>query len=180
MSRKYKFLEQDRLYFVSYSVVYWLDVFIRQEYRNIWIESVEYCQKEKGLEVYGWCLMTSHAHMIIGSEKIAMQDIMRDLKKYTSKELRKAISEHPQESRKEWLLWMCERAGKKNSNNNNFQFWQQNNHPLVIKDDNMFKQCLAYIHNNPVTSGFVKNAEDWLYSSAAGYEKNNGLLKLHY
>lgn len=122
MSRKYKFYEQDRLYFVSYSLVYWLDIFIREEYRNIWIKSVEYCQKEKGLEVYGWCLMTSHVHMIIGSEKMPMQDIMRDLKKHTSKELHKAISEHPQESRKEWLLWMCERAGKKNSNNNNFQF----------------------------------------------------------
>lgn len=118
--------------------------------------------------------------MIIGSETTPMEDIMRDLKKYTSKELRKAISEHPQESRKEWMLWMCERAGKKNSNNSNFQFWQQNNHPLVIKDDTMFKECLAYIHNNPVVSGFVKNAEDWLYSTAAGYEKNNGLVKLQY
>lgn len=180
MSRKYKFYDQDRLYFISYSVVYWLDVFIREEYRNIWIKSVEHCQKEKGLEVYGWCLMTSHAHMIIGSETTPMEDIMRDLKKFTSKEIRKAISEHPQESRKEWLLWMCARAGKKNGNNANFQFWQQNNHPLVIKDDRMFKESLAYIHNNPVVSGFVKNAEDWLYSSAAGYEKNNGLLKLHY
>ena len=67
MSRKYKIRDQERPYFVTFTVINWIDVFIRNEYRNIFIDSVKYCQLNKGLEVYAWCMMTSHVHMIIGS-----------------------------------------------------------------------------------------------------------------
>ena len=71
--------------------------------------------------------MTSHVHMIIGSKQDKLEDIIRDMKKHTSSELKTAIKSHPQESRKEWIIWMMERAGKKNSNNKDWQFWQQHN-----------------------------------------------------
>ncbi|MNX77742.1 hypothetical protein D3C86_1092960 [compost metagenome] len=45
----------------------------------------------------------------------------------------KSIEENPQESRKEWMLWMFEQAGKKNSNVKFRQFWQQNNKPSSPK-----------------------------------------------
>ena len=44
MSRKYKFRDQDKLYFVSFAVVYWIDVFIRNEYRHVLLDSLRYCQ----------------------------------------------------------------------------------------------------------------------------------------
>ena len=167
-------------YFISYAIVYWLDVFIREEYKQIWIDSIKYCQQNKGLEVFGWCLMSSHAHMIIRSEHQALEDIVRDFKKHTSLQIRQAIENNPQESRKEWLLWMLKRAAGKNSNNTAFQFWQQHNHPIELNSNEKFLQKLTYIHNNPVAAGFVKQPQDWIYSSANGYENNTGLLKLHY
>ena len=39
MSTKYKFNDQYELYFVSFSVVNWIDLFIRNEYKDIMIES---------------------------------------------------------------------------------------------------------------------------------------------
>ena len=68
--------------------------------------------------------MPSHVHMIIGSNKNKLEDIVRDMKSFTSTALRKSIQENIQESRKEWIIWMMERAGKKNGNNNDWQFWQ--------------------------------------------------------
>jgi REP element-mobilizing transposase RayT len=121
MSRKYKFHDQDRLYFISFSVVYWIDLFIRSEYKQIILDSWQHCMNNKGLQIYGWCIMTSHVHMIIGTDKEDLQDIVRDMKKHTSQQLRAAIENNLQESRKEWLLWMMKRAGRKNSNNINFQ-----------------------------------------------------------
>ncbi len=53
MSRKYKFSDQDKLYFVSFAVVYWIDLFIRKEYKDIIISSLAFCCKEKELELYG-------------------------------------------------------------------------------------------------------------------------------
>jgi putative transposase len=50
---------------------------------------------------------------------------------------------------------MFGRAGKKNVRNNDFQFWQQHNHPIELNTNEMMDQKLDYIHNNPVTAGFV-------------------------
>ena len=122
--------------------------------------------------------MTSHVHLIIGTTDKKMEDILRDFKSYTSGQLRKAISENQQESRREWLLWMMQRAGKKNINNNGFQFWQQDNHPIELWDNYMKEQKLNYLHQNPVMSGFVSKAEDYLYSSAIDYCGEKGLLDI--
>lgn len=81
----------------------------------------------------------------------------------------KTIEGNPQESRKEWMLWMFERAGKKNSNVKYRQFWQQNNNPIEIWSLKFFEQKLSYIHNNPVILGFVTDLIDWKYSSARNY-----------
>lgn len=124
MSRKYKFKDGDELYFVSFAVINWIDLFIRNEYKNIMLDTWRYCCENKGMELYGWCIMSSHIHMIIGSHGDAPENIMRDMKRYSSIILRKAIQTHPSESRREWMLWMMERAGKQNSNNINFRLWQ--------------------------------------------------------
>ena len=128
--------------------------------------------------------MPSHVHMIIGSNKNKMEDIVRDMKSHTSTAMRKAIRNNAQESRKEWIIWMCERAGKKNGNNNGWQFWQQHNQPLVIKDQEMFDKTLEYIHLNPVVAGFVNKHEDWKYSSAGDFCESDkyqkGIIELKY
>ena len=130
MSGGYKFRDQDELYFISFAVVNWSDLFIRNEYKEILLASWRHCRQHKGLEIYGWCIMTSHVHMIIGTQGDKLENIMRDMKKHTSVALKEAIKQHPGESRREWMLWMMERAGKKNSQNANFQLWQQDNHPI--------------------------------------------------
>ena len=115
-------------------------------------------------------------HMIIGSKKNKLEDIVRDMKNHTSLELKTAIKNNIQESRKEWIVWMRERAGKKNGNNSDWQFWQQHNKPLEIKDQEMFDKMLRYTHDNPVIAGFVNRAEDWKYSSAGDFCGTKGLL----
>src|SRR5215204_3327148 len=165
MSTKYKFHDQDELYFLSYAVVYWIDLFTRNEYKNIVLNSWEYCREHKGMDLYGYCIMTSHVHMIIGTHQDKMEDIMRDMKTHTSKQLRKAITEHPTESRREWMLRMMQSAGTMNSNNKDFQLWQQDNHPILLKNAEMAHQRLDYTHYNPVEAGIVEKAEDYLYSS---------------
>ena len=47
--------------------------------------------------------MTSHVHMIIGSKQDRLEDIVRDMKKHTSSELKIVIKNNAQESRKECL-----------------------------------------------------------------------------
>jgi len=104
LGRKYKFIDQNKLYFVSFAVINWIDLFIRKQYKDIIKSSLAYCQKEKELELYGWCIMTSHIHLIIGTSGNPMQNILRDLKRHTSETLHNAIRQNGTESRREWLL----------------------------------------------------------------------------
>ena len=32
--------------------------------KDLLVESLKYCQKEKGLEIYGWVVMSNHVHLI--------------------------------------------------------------------------------------------------------------------
>src|SRR5215216_5947569 len=102
MSEKYKIRDQDKLHFITFAVVDWIDVFTRQEYKDILLESLRHCQKEKGLEVYAWCIMSNHIHLIVGrsKEEIKLEDIVRDFKKFTSVQLCKAIESNASESRR--------------------------------------------------------------------------------
>ena len=161
MSRKYKFRDQTANYFVSFDTIKWIDVFTRRPYKDLLVDSLNYCVKEKGLIIHGWVIMSNHAHLIIGTDDMNLQDIMRDLKKFTSKALIIAIKNNPQESRKEWMIKMFKEAGLKNSNNHNYQFWQQHNKPIVLNNSEIFKQKLNYIHENPVKDGYVDCEVDY-------------------
>ena len=173
MSRKYKFGNKSGAYFISFATVYWIDVFTREEYFGDVIESLAYCRRNKGMEIYGYCIMPSHVHLIFKSENEDPSGLIRDFKGFTSRKIIKSIENNPQESRKEWMLWMFERAGKKNSNVKFRQFWQQNNKPIEIWSLKVFEQKLNYIHNNPLETGFVTNPVDWKYSSARNYGNND-------
>ena len=156
MGRKYAIRDQGAVHFVTFTVVNWIDVFIRNDYKELIIESLKYCQANKGLNIHAYCIMTSHVHLIISvSEGFVLSEVIRDLKSYTSTHLKKTISDNRAESRREWMLWMFERAGKKNKRNNSFQFWQQHNHPIELSNYEMASQRLQYVHNNPVDAGFV-------------------------
>jgi len=116
--------------------------------------------------------------MILGTQGKNMEDIMRDMKRHTSLQLKDAIQNNPTESRKEWMLWMMKRAGNKNSNNTDFQLWQQDNHPIQLTNSKMAHQKLDYTHYNPVQAGIVEKPEDYLYSSARNYYGMKGLIEV--
>ena len=83
MSRKYKFKNPTAVYFISFATVYWIDVFTRQVYFSILAESIKHCRKEKGMEVFAYCFMPSHVHLIFRSDKEAPSGLLRDFKGFT-------------------------------------------------------------------------------------------------
>jgi len=178
MSRKYKFHNKHGVYFVSFATVYWIDVFTRQAYFSILADSITYCRNNKGMEVYAFCFMPSHVHLIFRDQNENPSQLLNDFKKHTAKKILKVIQEHPHESRKEWLLWMFEKAGKQNSNISKYQFWQHHNQPIELWTPAVIKQKIDYIHNNPVVTGLVTNPEDYKYSSARNFMDDHTVLTI--
>ena len=174
MSRNYKFHNPTAAYFISFATVNWIDVFTRQIYFDAIIDSISYCRKNKGMELYAYCIMSNHIHFIFRSTKDNPSGLIRDFKSFTSKKIIQLIQENTKESRKEWLLWMFERAGKKKGNK--YHFWQHNNQPIELWSPKVIKQKVDYIHRNPVKSGFVVEPEDWKYSSAKNFADDHTVL----
>jgi REP element-mobilizing transposase RayT len=176
VSRKYKFHNPDGVYFVTFAVQGWVDIFTRNEYKNILIENLAYCMMNKGLELFAWCSRfyreTNHVHLIArAKEGHTLSDILRDYKKYTSKAVLQAISDNQRESRKEWLV-------KQFETDEGYRFWRADNMPVELWSNAVIAQKLNYIHQNPVEEGLVFRAENYVYSSAIDYAGGKGMLEI--
>jgi REP element-mobilizing transposase RayT len=176
MSRKYKFHNPEGVYSVTLAVQGWVDVFTRNEYKNILIENLAYCMLNKGLELFAWCSRflsgDNHVHLIARAEEgHTLSDILRDYKKFTSKTVLKAISDNQRESRKEWLV-------KQFETDVGFRFWRADNQPIELWSNTVIAQKLNYIHQNPVEEGLVFRAEDYIYSSSIDYAGGKGMLEI--
>ena len=94
LSTKYKATTTDQAYFITITTVGWIDIFTRLNQKYNIIEALKYCQEKKGLEIYGYCLMSSHLHLLCkGTDGFILSDIMRDFKKYTSKKIIQTIQD---------------------------------------------------------------------------------------
>ena len=168
---------EGEVYFVTDTVVDWVDIFTRPIYRHIILESLQYCQKEKGLIIYAWVLMTNHLHMIAGTNgENKISDILRDFKKFTSKKILQTLLVESGESRRDWMLNRFEYAGKNDKKITNYKFWQEGNDAQEIYLNDYFNQKLNYIHYNPVKAEIVNREEDYRYSSAIDWAGGKGLL----
>ena len=76
------------------------------------------------------------------------------------------------------MLAIFSKAGRLNSNNQKFQFWQQDNHPIEVYSNKVINEKMNYIHNNPVTAEIVSCAEHYSYSSARDYAEEKGFVRI--
>jgi putative transposase len=126
--------------------------------------------------------MSNHLHLIISAtEPHRLSDVLRDFKKFTSNQIIKAIAKNTKESRKNWMLWIFKKAGEKNTRNNDYQFWQQDNRPVQCDTNNILDTRLNYLHENPVRAGIVRNEKDYVYSSGIDYySEEQGLIEIDF
>lgn len=121
-------IHQDYTYFLTLTVVDWVDIFTRPIYKEVIINSLRFCQAEKGLELFAWVLMTNHLHMVASaSEGKDLSDILRDFKKFTSKSISK-LAQSEWESRRLWIVHRLE-FNARYRKNKYFKVWQDGNEP---------------------------------------------------
>jgi len=171
---EYAIKDQYAMYFLTWTIVGWVDLFTRKECVDIVLDSLRYCQDKKGLIIYAFVLMSNHLHLLASAQRetTGLSGITRDFKRHTARELLKWI-QNDKESRREWMNVVFRYHGKYNPNNEVFQVWQQYSHPKICYSPSFIMQKLDYIHWNPVKAGFVDRPEDYRYSSARNYLLRN-------
>lgn len=174
---RYSITDQHDTYFITCTIVQWIDLFTRIVYKEVIVDAFKYCICNKGLVLNGWVIMTNHIHFIARcNPPYRMSDFLRDFKKFTSKRLVLTIKDIP-ESRRDWLLDKFSFAAKCHGRTESFKLWKDGNHAINLTDIDAL-QKLEYIHENPVKAGIVFRSEDYIYSSATDYMRVKGLIEI--
>ena len=176
MSEKYKVRDHEKAHYMTLTTTGWVDVFSRKNHRMAVVDSLEYCQQHKGLELFAWCLMSNHLHLIGRADgPVTLPEIIRDVKKHTGRTIMKQIIEEP-ESRREWMLGIFGQRASELKRVSNYKLWQDGFRPIELSSNRFIKEKVNYIHNNPVEAYLVEHPEHWMFSSARNYAGIDGLL----
>jgi REP element-mobilizing transposase RayT len=175
----YTIHDQKGTFFLTATVVEWVELFIRPQLADIIIDSLRYCCEYKGLQIHAWCLMPNHLHLLASHPEGKLSDTVRDFKRHTAKMILAVLTTATiNESRKKWLLNRLQFAAE-HLPNQNYKVWQHGNHPVECFSRDFTEQKMLYIHENPVKAGLVWNPEDYRYSSAVDYlTERKGLLPI--
>jgi len=177
MTTGYQIKDQIGLYYLTFQVVDWIDIFTRQVYRDIVTDSFMYALENKGFQLFAYVIMSNHVHLIANSCAGKLSTTVGDIKKFTSKKIIETIQTIP-ESRREWLLNQFQFNAKQHSRNKNYQVWTHENHAISLYSPEFIAEKLAYLHQNPVRASIVVNPEDYLYSSARNYAGLDSILEI--
>lgn len=180
MSKKYKILDQDSAYFITSTVVDWINLFTKNRYRDILIRALLFSIENKGLVIHSWVIMSNHIHLLVSRKgNVPLYRIVQHFKSWTSRRLIEEIKING-DSRERWLLNQFAFASRRCRGIEGYKVWQDGFHPLMLQSDKPkgIVNRLNYIHDNPVKAGWVDKAEDYVYSSARDYMGQKGMLPL--
>ncbi|WP_411132547.1 hypothetical protein AAFX34_13610 [Vibrio vulnificus] len=168
---RYTITDPQQAHFITLTVLHWIPVFTRPATVEILLDSFRFLSKD-GLKVYAWVILENHCHFVLQSKALD-RDIAR-LKSWTAK----TLIQHLAENNVRQILDQLAFYKKAHKGDRAYQFWQEGVHPELIQGEDMMRQKIEYIHQNPVKRGYVDEAAHWRYSSARDYLGQQGLLEV--
>lgn len=159
---RYRIVEGIGVYFVTFTVVDWLPVFVSEEPCKAITDSLNFCIDNKHLRVNAYVLMPTHVHLIVfdaAFDPKRLKQTTADLRKYTGRNLADYCDRHMPDS---YAVTLRAHAGEDRQR----RFWQPTQHPVGIFTEKFWKQKMDYLHANPCRKGLVRLPEEWRFSSA--------------
>ncbi|HUB61157.1 MAG TPA: hypothetical protein VL978_10665 [Puia sp.] len=178
LSNSQPMMPLDACYLLTLNIVDKIDLFVRPAYKEVIAAALNHFIHTQGLNLYCWCLMSSHLHLVLRTKDAAAPAwFERDFKKYTTPALLKTI-EVEMDLRREWMLQRFEEYGRSLRRLEKYLLWQNCSSPLRIENDQprILMDRITHIHENPVREGIVDQPEAYLFSSARDYVGIHGLV----
>jgi REP element-mobilizing transposase RayT len=167
---RYRIFEEEYPYFLTSTVVAWMPVFAHAPLVEIVFDSWRFLQRERGVRIFGYVVLENHLHWIAAAD-----DLSEKIGRFKSFTARRIIEELERRGFST-LLEELQFFKLRHKTDQAHQFWQEGNHPQQIKNEEMMRQKLEYMHNNPLRRGYVDDPLHWRYSSARNYAAVAGLL----
>jgi len=170
---RYKIYDEKAPHFLTCTVLNWIPLFTRPQTSDIILDALRHRQEEGEWKVYGYVILENHIHMIVQSGNLS-QELPR-FKSFTARKLIDHLTEHHAEH----LLRQLAFFRKRHKQDRDYQLWEEGSHPQMIEKEEVLRQKLEYIHQNPVKRGYVDEAAHWRYSSARNYAGLPGLIPVY-
>lgn len=168
---RYRICDEQAPHFLTCTVLNWIPLFTRPQTAGIILDALRYRQEQLGWKIYGYVILENHLHMIVQAENLTLE--LPHFKSYTARKL----IDHLKECRAEWLLQQLAFFRKDHKRRDrDYQCWEEGSHPQLIENEQVLRQKLEYIHQNPVKRGYVDEPMYWRYSSARDYAGLAGLV----
>jgi len=167
---RYRIFETEYAYFLTCTIVGWLPVFTRPEAVQIVFDCWDFLRRERGFRLYGYVVLENHLHLIASAPDLA--NAVKSFKMFTAKALIELLERHGAEM----LLRQLRALKLRHKAESEYQVWQEGSHPKQVGNEEIMRQKLEYMHNNPVKRGYVDEAVHWRYSSARNYAGLPGLV----
>jgi putative transposase len=164
---KYRLIEGIGVYYITFTVVEWLPVFIDETSCKIVTDSFNFCIEKKNLRVVAYVIMPTHLHATVFDKDFdndRLKQTLDDMRKYTGRQLADHCGQKMPQAFSDVFR---AQAGKDRER----RFWQPTQHPIGLFTNKVFEQKVNYIHWNPCWKGLVRNPEDWRFSSAGFWMK---------
>ncbi|WP_339907474.1 REP-associated tyrosine transposase [Symmachiella dynata] len=159
---RYRIRTDAAVYFVTYSIVDWLPVFVSEQACKIVTDSFSFCHGQKNLRINAYVIMPTHLHAIVFDKNFdskSLEKTLFDFRKFTGRQLSDYCMQHAPPC----FVATLKAAASKDRER---RFWQSSRHPEAIETEAFWKQKLDYIHENPCRKGLVTRGADWRFSSA--------------
>ncbi len=169
---RYRIIEPTLPHFLTCTVLHWIPIFTRQSTTDILLQSLQFLMKE-GMNLYAYVILENHLHLVAQSDDLG-RDIAR-FKSFTAKNIIQFLADNNVKQILEQLAFYK----KAHKVDRGYQLWQEGSHPEWIQNDEMMRQKVEYIHQNPVKRGYVDLPEHWRYSSARNYAGQGGLIDVN-
>ena len=116
--------------------------------------------------------MENHRHLIASADNLSKE--IGNFKSFTARSIIDLLITNQSHH----ILAQLKAAKQAYKQFQQYQLWQEGFHPQVISNEDMLRQKLEYIHNNPVKSGYIDDPSHWRYSSYRNYMSQEALLEI--
>ncbi len=125
-----------------------------EDYQKL-LETLKKYQEKSGYEIYAYCLMSNHIHLL-----------MKEIKEELGIAFRRIGASFVY-----WYNWKYARSG---------HLFQDRYKSEAVESDRYFLTVLRYIHQNPLKAGIVKNISDYPWSSYSEYIVKAKICNIHF
>ncbi len=141
-----------------------LPIFRTDALKKVLCDAFDEARRSAGIMLFAYVLMPGHSHIITDNAR-EIKEVLRYLNGISAKRIIDFLKENGHESS------LAKLRIQQRENKHKHSVYQHHPNALRITGEDAFMQKVSYIHLNPVRAGLVEHPNDYLYSSARIWHK---------